>query len=65
VTKEEEKFICSCPLCKAVAAAQKSKTVKHFRGIEREMLLAARGLIDFCVERLAEPEEKAEEEEDE
>jgi hypothetical protein len=50
--EKEAKFLCSCPLCKAMAAARESSAVKHVRGIEREMLLAARGMLDWCIERI-------------
>lgn len=53
MSKEEaEKVVCSCPLCKAMDAAKHSEAVKHVRGLEREALLAARDLINWCVERI-------------
>lgn len=54
--EQGERIICSCPLCKAMEAARHSEAAKHMRGIERQVLLAARGLIDWCVERLEKEE---------
>ena len=50
--EHEEKGSCTCPLCKALEAAKHSDAAKHVRGLEREALMAARDLIDWCVERL-------------
>ncbi len=62
--EKSEKFICSCPLCRAMEAAKDSSAVKHVRGLEREMLMAARGMLDWCIERIdkeqTEPSKKPE-----
>ena len=53
MSKEQgEKVLCTCPLCKAMQGVKHSEAAKHMRGLEREALMAARDLINWCVDRL-------------
>ena len=43
---------CCCPFCKAIGSYRNSSTAKHIRGIQREVLLAAKSGLDIWIKHL-------------
>ena len=49
---KEQSESCCCPFCKGMEAVKHSHAAKHLHGVERDMLVAARGMIDWCIDHL-------------
>lgn len=47
-----------CCLCRAISHFKKSEACHHIRNARREMLLAAKSLIETCIEKLDEKDGK-------
>lgn len=43
---------CDCPLCRLRRHAEDCQALGHIRNARREMLLAAKSLIECCIEKL-------------
>jgi hypothetical protein len=49
---------CDCLLCRFRTGVRASETRRHVKNARREMLLAARSVIDHCLARLDDREEQ-------
>ena len=53
-SESAERMEPGCPLCRLCAWYRRSWVGREVRGVERELLLAARGVIDRCLDHLKE-----------
>jgi len=56
--QEKSRPECTCFLCEAWEAFRKSETTRHLVGMKREGLLALRSMLDWCIARTEEFQQK-------
>jgi hypothetical protein len=57
---EDTTHRCECPICRLRRQAGACEALDHVRNARREMLLAAKSLIDCCLDRLDDKTGRAE-----